>query len=97
MSNNVNPTRVVTGEVRLSYANVFEAKSINGGKPKYSVSLIIPKSDKATLAKIERAIDAGKETGPNRLEITDLYTTLRPLTSRSGICSTKCSVSLDTK
>lgn len=54
-----NPTRVVTGEVRLSYANIFEAKSIQGGKPKYSVSLIIPKSDTETLAKIERAIDAG--------------------------------------
>ncbi|MHD0029541.1 DUF2815 domain-containing protein, partial [Corynebacterium diphtheriae] len=26
-----NPTRVVTGEVRLSYANIFEAKSIQGG------------------------------------------------------------------
>lgn len=63
MSNIQNPTRVVTGEVRLSYASVFEAKSINGGKPKYSVSLIIPKSDKATLAKIERAIDAAIEAG----------------------------------
>jgi phage-associated protein len=53
-----NPTRVGTSEVRLSYANIFEAKSIQGGKPKYSVSLIIPKPDTETLAKIERAIDA---------------------------------------
>ena len=58
-----NPTRVVTGEVRLSYANLFEAKSIQGSKLKYSVSLIIPKSDKATLAKIEAAIDAAIEAG----------------------------------
>lgn len=58
-----NPTRVITGEVRLSYANLFEAKSIQGSKPKYSVSLIIPKSDKVTLAKIEAAIDAAIETG----------------------------------
>ena len=58
-----NPTRVVTGEVRLSYANLFEAKSIQGSKPKYSVSLIIPKSDKATLARIEAAIDAAIEAG----------------------------------
>ena len=58
-----NPTRVVTGEVRLSYANLFEAKSIQGSKPKYSVSLIIPKSDTATLAKIEAAIDAAIEAG----------------------------------
>ena len=58
-----NQTRVITGEVRLSYANLFEAKSIQGSKPKYSVSLIIPKSDKATLAKIEAAIDAAIEAG----------------------------------
>lgn len=58
-----NPTRVVTGEVRLSYANIFEPKSIQGSKPKYSVSLIIPKSDTDTLAKIERAIDAAIEAG----------------------------------
>ncbi len=58
-----NPTRVITGEVRLSYANLFEPKSIQGSKPKYSVSLIIPKSDKATLAKIEAAIDAAIEAG----------------------------------
>lgn len=59
----MNPTRVVTGEVRLSYANIFEAKSIQGGKPKYSVSLIIPKSDTETLATIERAIDAAIDAG----------------------------------
>lgn len=58
-----NPTRIVTGEVRLSYANIFEAKSIQGGKPKYSVSLIIPKSDTTTLKAIERAIDAAIEAG----------------------------------
>ncbi|WP_124053952.1 DUF2815 family protein [Arcanobacterium ihumii] len=58
-----NPTRVITGEVRLSYAHIFEPKSINGSKPKYSVSLIIPKSDTATIAKIEAAIDAAIEQG----------------------------------
>ncbi|HCG2965529.1 DUF2815 family protein [Corynebacterium striatum] len=63
MSATTNPTRVVTGEVRLSYANIFEAKSIQGGKPKYSVSLIIPKSDTDTLNRIERAIDAAIDAG----------------------------------
>lgn len=63
-----NPTRVVTGEVRLSYANIFEAKSIQGGKPKYSVSLIIPKSDTETLAKIERAIDAAIDAGIGKFD-----------------------------
>ena len=39
-----NPTKVVNGVVRLSYANVWEPASINGSNPKYSVSLIIPKT-----------------------------------------------------
>lgn len=48
MSNFTIPTKVVTGvNTRWSYANVWDPKSINGGKPKYSVSLIIPKSDTA--------------------------------------------------
>ena len=46
MANKMNSTEVVTGVVRLSYANVWEPASINGSNPKYSVSLIIPKSDK---------------------------------------------------
>ena len=49
MSKNVkisNPMKVITGvDTRWSYANVWEPKSINGGTPKYSVSLIIPKSE----------------------------------------------------
>ena len=36
-----NNTKVVTGLVRLSYANVWEPKSINGSDPKYSCSIII--------------------------------------------------------
>ena len=56
-------TRIVTGEVRLSYANIWEPKSIQGSKPKYSVSLIVPKSDQATLTAINRAIDAAIEGG----------------------------------
>ena len=50
----MNPTKVITGpETRWSYANVWEPKAINDGKPKYSVSLIIPKSDKKTIAKVK--------------------------------------------
>ena len=63
MGNRVNPTKVVTGVVRLSYANVHEPKSINGGSPKYSVSLIIPKSDTKTLGAIQKAIDAAIDEG----------------------------------
>lgn len=62
MSTN-NPTRVVTGEVRLSYAHIWEPNSIQGGKPKYSVSLIIPKTNTATITAIEKAIDAAIDAG----------------------------------
>jgi len=58
-----SPTKVVTGIVRLSYANVWEPKSINGGTEKYSVSLIIPKSDTKTIAAINAAVDAAIEEG----------------------------------
>ena len=51
-----NPMKVITGErTRWSYANVWEPKSINGGAPKCSVSLIIPKDDTETVEKIEKA------------------------------------------
>ena len=56
-------TKVVTGIVRLSYANVWEPASINGSKPKYSVSLIIPKGDTKTIADINAAIDAAIQEG----------------------------------
>ena len=51
-------TKVVTGIVRLSYEHVWEPASINGSNPKYSVSLIIPKSDTKTIAAINAAVDA---------------------------------------
>ena len=70
MSNNyVNPCKVITGvNTRWSYANVWEPKSINGGTPKYSVSLIIPKSDTKTVKKIEAAIRAAYEEGESKLK-----------------------------
>ena len=58
-----NPTKVVTGIVRLSYANVWTPVSINGSKEKYSVSLIIPKSDTKTINAINAAIDAAIKEG----------------------------------
>lgn len=58
-----NNTKVVTGTVRLSYEHVWEPSSINGGEEKYSASLIIPKSDKATVNAIQKAVDAAIEEG----------------------------------
>lgn len=69
MSNFSNPMKVITGpNTRWSYANVWEPKSINGGAPKYSVSLIIPKSDKVTVEKIKKAIQAAYEEGQEKLK-----------------------------
>lgn len=62
--------KVITGKVRFSYANVWEPKSINGGDPKYSVSLIIPKADKATLNKVKEAIEAAKKEGISKLGVS---------------------------
>ena len=67
--NVVNTTKVITGvNTRWSYANVWDPKSINGGAPKYSVSLIIPKSDTATIAKLKAAIQAAYEEGESKLK-----------------------------
>ena len=69
MSKITNPTKVITGpKTRWSYANVWDAKSINGGAPKYSVSLIIPKSDVKTVAKINAAIEAAYTEGESKLK-----------------------------
>ena len=56
-------TQVITGEVRFSYAHVWEPSSINGGDEKYSVSIIIPKSDTKTIKAINNAIEAAKQEG----------------------------------
>jgi len=62
-------TKVITGkDTRWSYLAVWEPKSINGSTPKYSVSLIIPKSDKATVQKIRSAIEAAYKEGEAKLK-----------------------------
>ena len=66
--NTVNPAKVITGVCRLSYANIWQAKSINGGAPKYSASVLIPKSDTKTVAKVKAAIQAAYEEGEGKLK-----------------------------
>lgn len=63
-NNPIAQTKVITGKVRFSYVHVWEPVAIDDGqKPKYSVSILIPKSDKKTIAKIEKAIEAAKQQG----------------------------------
>lgn len=62
-------TKVITGiNTRWSYANVWQPKSINGSTPKYSVSLIIPKADSKTVAKIKAAIEEAYQEGASKLK-----------------------------
>lgn len=64
-----NPCKVITGvNTRWSYANVWDPKSINGGTPKYSVSLIIPKSDTETVESVRAAIKAAYDEGQGKLK-----------------------------
>ena len=64
MANTNNKTKVITGiNTRLSYFHGWEPVSINGGAEKYSVSVLIPKDDKATVDAVNAAIDAAIEEG----------------------------------
>ena len=64
-----NPTKVITGVCRWSYVNVWQPKAMEeGGKPKYSVSFIFPKSDTATIRALETAIEAAYEIGASKLK-----------------------------
>ena len=73
MSKVMNPTKVITGKKTvMSYLNVNEAKPpMGGGTPKFSVSLIIPKSDTATVDKIKAAIEAAYKEGESKLKGKD--------------------------
>lgn len=63
------PTKVITGpNTRWSYVNAWEPKSINGSAPKFSVSLIIPKSDTVTVNKIKAAIEAAYKEGESKMK-----------------------------
>lgn len=55
-------TKVVTGKVRFSFCHIFEPQAPQGGgDPKYSVTLLIPKADTATLGKIREAMAEARE------------------------------------
>ena len=64
MANISSRTKVITGvNTRLSYFHGWEPVSINGGAEKYSVSVLIPKSDRETIDAINAAIDAAIDEG----------------------------------
>lgn len=63
-------SRLVIKNVRLSYANIWEPKSMQGdpdGKKRYSASLIISKDDTKTIKAIQKAIEEAKTEGKSKL------------------------------
>ena len=64
MSNQVNPTALTTGQVRLSYVHLFTPYANKpGDAPKFSTTILLPKSDFATKQKIDAAINAAIQVG----------------------------------
>lgn len=61
------PTKVLTGEVRLSYVNLITPRAVQPGQdPKYSVTILIPKTDTATVANINESIKVAYEEGVSK-------------------------------
>lgn len=49
-------TKVITGECRLSFPNIFNPREAEAGKPsKYTALLLIPKTDTTTVQALKRA------------------------------------------
>ena len=53
-------TKFVTGKVRFSYAHVFQPAETPNGTMKYSVSILIPKTDKDTITRFNKAFEDTK-------------------------------------
>ena len=59
-----DPQKSLTGEIRCSYVNVFTPRQINGqGKPKYTMTLLIPKTDTNTINDIRASMQAAIDKG----------------------------------
>lgn len=57
-------TNVTTGEVRLSFVHLFKPYAYQPGQEeKYSTTILLPKSDTQTKARIDAAIQAAKDRG----------------------------------
>ena len=57
-------TNVTTGEVRFSYAHLFKPyAAMPGQEEKYSVTILVPKTDTDTMSRINAAIEAAKQKG----------------------------------
>ena len=60
----IEMTNVTTGEVRFSYVHVFKPYAAQPGQEeRYSVTVLVPKTDTDTMARINAAIEAAKQRG----------------------------------
>lgn len=59
----ITETNIRIGEVRFSYCNVFAPKKNDDGTDKYSVAVLIPKTDTLAVRMIKEAIMAAQEKG----------------------------------
>lgn len=62
-----NPTKCLTGEVRLSFVHLDQPHSNNGGEPKYSATLLVPKKDVATVEDLKNSLNTAYENGVKNL------------------------------
>ena len=59
-------TNITTGEVRLSYVHLFKPYAYQPGQEeKFSCTILVPKTDTDTKARIDAAIEAAKQKGTN--------------------------------
>lgn len=59
---------ITTGKVRASYVSIFQPKAPQGGgEPKYSVTLLIPKTDVVTINSIYAEIEKAKQEGVQKV------------------------------
>lgn len=73
---NQDPKFMVTGEVRVSYAHLFKAyanPNNPGAKPKFSATILVPKSDIATRQRMDMCINAATQEG-----IANKWNNVRP-------------------
>lgn len=57
---------ITTGKVRFSYVHLTQPFAQNAGQePKYSTTVLIPKSDTATVQRIREAVELAKQDGKN--------------------------------
>ena len=68
-------TNVTTGEVRFSFVHLFKPYALQlGQEEKYSCTVLVPKTDTDTMARINTAIEAAKQRG-----ISDKWNGMQPV------------------